>query len=261
MIFNGLKRGTIQYASDLHLNYRKQHTLNRLIKPLAPYLILAGDINDGVTDASRKYLQNLAKNFDQVIMIPGNHDFYHKIGPNAAALDLKQLERQINNLKVLLNEEHTISEMNLCIWGSTLWSYIPPEYHQHYAKNKSDYKHINSLTPEITNSWHQEAVNWLNQKSKEQTLNRQHNIIDNQIIIVTHHAPLINGTCHNMYLKNRLKWCNHAYCTDLTPLINNLPNTVVAWIFGHTHYNCQFQINGCNRNNNIWFLNHYHNSR
>lgn len=70
---------TIQYASDLHLemDINTQYLIENPIKKKADILILAGDITYlGVSYLANKVLDQLSDTFDEVLMIPGNHEFY-----------------------------------------------------------------------------------------------------------------------------------------------------------------------------------------
>lgn len=70
---------TLQYASDLHLEMKAntEYLLNNPIKKAADILILAGDITY-LEDSylANKVLDQLSDTFDEVMMIPGNHEFY-----------------------------------------------------------------------------------------------------------------------------------------------------------------------------------------
>lgn len=70
----------IQYASDLHLEFI-ENTLyleRSPIQPVADILLLAGDtgyLGDEVF-VKHPFLDWASKNYKQVIVIPGNHEFY-----------------------------------------------------------------------------------------------------------------------------------------------------------------------------------------
>lgn len=51
-----------------------------------------------------------------------------------------------------------------------------------------------------------------------------------QLVVVTHHAPSMQGTSHPMFDASPLA---HAFGT---PMDNLLAPPVAAWVYGHTHY-------------------------
>ena len=70
----------IQYASDLHLEFREnsKYLIKNPLKVTGEILILAGDIN---VFNDRDFLKNpfwdwASKNYKQVIVAFGNHEFY-----------------------------------------------------------------------------------------------------------------------------------------------------------------------------------------
>ena len=71
----------IQYASDLHLEFysNTDYIIKNHLKVTGEILILAGDIH---VINSEKYLENpfwdwASKNYKQVIVAYGNHEFYN----------------------------------------------------------------------------------------------------------------------------------------------------------------------------------------
>ena len=71
---------TIQYASDLHLEFRDntRYLSDNPIKPVRDILILAGDIGylDDDSYSVHTFWDWVADNFRQTLVIPGNHEFY-----------------------------------------------------------------------------------------------------------------------------------------------------------------------------------------
>ena len=62
--------------SDLHLRYEKnQELLLRLTDHKEDWLILAGDIGEGVSDLAFAF-ENLKKKFAKLIWVPGNHELW-----------------------------------------------------------------------------------------------------------------------------------------------------------------------------------------
>ena len=68
----------IQIASDLHIEYINQPIdVDDFIKPVAPILVLAGDIGSlYLYDQLHKFLSDLSNKFKHILYIPGNHEFY-----------------------------------------------------------------------------------------------------------------------------------------------------------------------------------------
>ncbi len=66
-----------QYVSDLHLEVGQQYSSYQ-IPPCAPYLILAGDISRIVPDYDDLsiFLAIQCQNFEKVLYVLGNHEFY-----------------------------------------------------------------------------------------------------------------------------------------------------------------------------------------
>lgn len=70
----------IQYASDLHLEFieNTRYLENNPIQPVADILMLAGDTSYLGDESFLKhpFWDWASKNYKQVIVIPGNHEFY-----------------------------------------------------------------------------------------------------------------------------------------------------------------------------------------
>ena len=66
----------ICYISDLHLEFRDEYFD---INNEADILILSGDIGNPYEDIYINFLIKISNNFDKIILITGNHEYYcHK---------------------------------------------------------------------------------------------------------------------------------------------------------------------------------------
>ena len=84
----------IQYASDLHLEFRDNSRWlkeNPLI-PIGEILVLAGDIGYLVDEnySGHPFWYFCAENFQQTIVVPGNHELYKDFDINDLHEDWQQ---------------------------------------------------------------------------------------------------------------------------------------------------------------------------
>lgn len=95
---------TIQFASDLHLefadnwSYLKQHPLEKV----GDVLVLAGDIGYLGDDNYSKhpFWELVADQFEQVLVVPGNHEFYKYF--DIAALSEGELMKTRSNVRSII---------------------------------------------------------------------------------------------------------------------------------------------------------------
>lgn len=226
----------LQIISDLHIEKWKviPKTLENIINPKAPNLIIAGDFgNVEDIDLYIKVLKMLCKLFKRVILVPGNHEYYSPkklwtMGQiNNILRDIPKLEG-CRNLIVLINR--SISIGNIMIYGSTLWTYCFPNFFKKMP--------IYTLTGNIPTILSAEAYNSLHYKAVADLINCIKVAKNNsmKLLVVTHHAPTFNGVLNKddielgpLNAKIMAKISHNDY------LINH--KEVVKWIYGHTSYN------------------------
>ena len=125
----------VQYASDLHLDHLASNIeFNSIVTPAAPILILAGDIASAWTSIYGKFLRWCSVNWQHVILIAGNHEYFcHRNYPRSR----QETEQHIRNLCRFHHNVHflqagqtyIIPNKNLVFIGATLYSNISKDIH------------------------------------------------------------------------------------------------------------------------------------
>lgn len=154
------------------------------------------------------------------------------------AAKLEKEKALSNKLIVLHQRRHDIQRLGVIILGCTLWSSVPKEAETVVAAKINDFKRIVGWTVQDHNAAHQLDLEWLNTQveiARGQIQSREMR----WIVVVTHHAPCINGTSHPEHTSSD---CNSAFATDV--LDHGCWGGVNLWVFGHTHYSTVFVRDG-----------------
>ncbi|MEO9871172.1 metallophosphoesterase [Ekhidna sp.] len=223
---------TIQYASDLHLEMdaNTQYLLENPIKKVADILILAGDITYlEESYLANKVLDQLSDTFDEVLMIPGNHEFYRFVFPIENIFP--DFEFKIRNNITYYNNKVIVRD-NVRMLMSTLFSKVSEKKQWSIERMISDF-HVSKyyentaekLSVNLFNTCHDQCKKFL----QEELLNE----FDGKTVIVTHHVPY-----NNYYIKDYPRF-NHdlseAFHVNMVPLMDSYK--IDHWISGHTHVN------------------------
>jgi 3',5'-cyclic AMP phosphodiesterase CpdA len=230
----------LQIASDLHLEhiYDDMDTVDftDLLIPSADILALAGDICTYDAKLLFPFLTWCSKNFQYVLWVPGNHEYYNKKGLSISDLDkfYQTACSQFSNVHYINN--HTCLIDKLLFIGTTLWSYIPQENADRVEKQLNDYKYIYSkagvrITVSDINRLYQTNLSFI---SQELETTQYKGYVP---IVITHHAPAMKGTSLSIY-ENSITNC--AFASDIRS--SNLPFTPKLWVYGHTHYNSHHKL-------------------
>ena len=218
----------LQIASDLHLEYDMPDDFKDIINPIAPILILPGDIgNLYKMDDLRKFITWCCDNFVAVIYIPGNHEYYKcfnlAIEPfYKLNFRLTELQNEFKNLYILRRQ--CIEINGIYIAGCTLWSYLKKPFLPLFIVR------IKGFNKFKYNEEHRKDLKFIKQiilKSKQD---------NKKLIIVTHHPPLFiqsSAKINDPY--------KSLYFTNLEYLLHK--NKVDTWICGHIHKNFDFKSN------------------
>lgn len=127
----------------------------------------------------------------------------------------------------------------LTVLGCTLWAALDPKDDDIHTWSITDFKRITGFKPDDFRKAHKRDVDWLVESLAE--LAREEP--DRQVLIMTHHAPTMDGTRDPKFNEGP-DLNGTAFATELTggPCWN--AEQVKVWMFGHTHWNCDFVREG-----------------
>lgn len=233
----------IQYASDIHINdWPKGTAFESFLVPVAPILVLAGDICSAWDPLYAPFLAWASRNWNKVILITGNHEYYCDTEPVRTIEETDQhiahLVKQFPNIVFLQNgSSYQVPGTRIRFVGATLWSAISPTIWDEIVGNKGDYKVIYNQVGLLTRKAVPADMCALHALHKSQLSSaiapQQHE----QLIVVTHHLPtklLLEEEYRNE------KW-NSCYASDDDDLF--VPN-IKVWICGHGHRATKLQVPG-----------------
>ncbi|TKA31331.1 hypothetical protein B0A50_02176 [Salinomyces thailandicus] len=207
--------------------------------PVAPYLILAGDIGNINDNAQYStFLQETCSKYRRVLLVPGNHEAYHMSRPAAQEAAVRLGDELgdrfvwMDKLRVDIHNGATI------ILGCTLYSHIPNKEALSCieASGVKDFGRIGEWSWEQHNAEHATDTLWLRQQlafiSEKQP--------DSRVIIVTHFPPTWDMTSANSRLHGDKRY---FFGSDVLDRFLYWPGAhlVTHWVFGHTHWNTTFR--------------------
>lgn len=220
----------IQYASDLHLEFRRAPP--RLV-PVAPILVLAGDIGNPTEPIYRTFLQECARKWRDVVVVAGNHEFYNKRDASKWLPDTVEerlaacraaAETAGDNVHFLERDRVTLD--GLAFLGCTLWSDVTG-VEARIERGMNDCRMICAegervARAEDLKTWHWRDRAWL---EGELAACREEG---RGAVVVTHHLPTYDLIA-SRYAGHPL---TAGFASSLDALICE---PVRGWICGHSH--------------------------
>ncbi|KAI0825032.1 Ser/Thr protein phosphatase protein [Trametes gibbosa] len=243
----------VQVLSDLHLEVPPP----KHIQHGKPYqfrfpaqsdtLALLGDIGITADDGLFDWIRTQLKRFKTVFFLSGNHESYGSSleESNRRLIDFSNqcqsthdratVEEPFGRFILLDRTRHDLSD-TVTILGCTLWSNIDPAHKCAVQLGLSDFSQIAGLTPSVYTSLHERDVSWLAQNIAAIATDEPHR----RVVIMTHHAPTVEGVSDPRYAESPIR---SAFSTELVggPCWQD---PVKMWLFGHTHWPCDFERKG-----------------
>lgn len=246
-------------ASDLHLEFGAIEIRN---DENADVLILAGDImlaeelynnpadrTEDIIPGSkadrarmyREFLYQCSREFNDVIYIAGNHEFYGGRW-NASLYHLREECNKHPNIHFL--ERETVDIMGVTFIGSTLWTDMnkgdPLTLHavrdmmNDFRTIRDDTNGYSKLRPATTAIRHRHSVDYI----KGVIENVREKGGEQKVVVVGHHAPSHRSIAPE-YVGQTLM--NGAFRSELDELIMDCPE-IKLWIHGHMHDTFDYMI-------------------
>ncbi|WP_332715801.1 metallophosphoesterase [Pelagibacterium mangrovi] len=228
--------------SDLHVDGKDRDFDLPFPPPDADVLVIAGDICDGFIEAVEWVKWQLMRNHPpSIVWVPGNHDFYGSINPQAD-LDAAIADCAMMGVTVLARGE--VVEMGgVRIVGATLWTDfaavsadpIDIATAQVWARNSMpDYRSIDiglrRLRPADTLAWHRDHRATLGRRLAKD--------FDGPTVVITHHAPHRNSLDDPAFPDPS----DGSFASDLGDMIERYRPDL--WIHGHLHWRRDYRIGG-----------------
>jgi hypothetical protein len=232
-MMNTLRRLRIQYASDLHLEIGTHFVGPALLKPVAPILVLAGDIGRPDKQSYHDIMKYCSRSWASVIIVAGNHEFYNTQPTHPTRKSdtvderlalIRSTVAEFPNVHFLERERMDIQ--GVAFLGCTLWTNAM--LNAGLAQSSmNDYRLISNdgvgpVTPAETTAWHMRDQAWLTTELAACAAT------ETPAVVVTHHLPSYDFIA-SRYAGSPMNFCFASSCDYL------LRPPVRAWIAGHTH--------------------------
>jgi predicted MPP superfamily phosphohydrolase len=207
-------------------------------------LILGGDIlcarhfkKDGpLKKVYNDFLQKCVKNFDEVLYINGNHEFYGYNVKGTFDVLAEHLPKEIHYL-----ENDYVKIKDWVFLGATLWTDFRNENAlemMEAAQCMNDYKVIRigsnyrKMNPDDTLGFHKKSKLFLQQKLEQ--------FKNDKVWVLTHHSP----SYQSIHPKYRTERINGSYASNLDDFILDNPQ-IKYFSHGHTHSSFDYFIGEC----------------
>jgi Icc-related predicted phosphoesterase len=251
----------IALASDLHLEFSDiilKNTENADVLVLSGDILVAEDLHNhpevhpndpvvipnlGRIQASaqrfRDFIKRCSFQFPHVVVIAGNHEFYH--GNWKASIQyLRDEYSKFTNVYFLEQELKTIDDVTFI--GGTLWTDCnkgdPLTLHalgdmmNDFRVIRNDELGFTKLRPAHTMHRHRQTMQFM--KVMLPTLT------NSKVVVVGHHAPS-PLSIHDRYKHNVHSLMNGGYMSDLSEFILDHPQ-IKLWTHGHMHQPFDYKI-------------------
>lgn len=261
-------RFRLQVISDVHLEQLNRKATNwkeELVQPMCDTVACLGDLCElQHGELWQEFVGYLAAHWRLVLLVNGNHEYHNDERLTVDELKARQREwlQQWPHVHWLDDSEWVVRRPDdgqpvVVVWGATFWSRVPAKHAAETERQLRDYhltwvpypfelpvettttqdepaevvKLERRLRVADTNQWHEAAVTRL----AEYLHTDHHHTVP--LIVLTHHAPLTQGTSSPRFELDRERALNSAFASHQAGLFHP---RVKLWAFGHTHWHADF---------------------
>lgn len=205
----------ILVVSDLHAEFWKD---DKVLYKLAPadMIVVAGDLGTYPWLASS--LQVLCERYDDVVFVPGNHEYYQS---SFELVDNLLYSLDFPGLHILTAKTGPQVIQGQRFVGDTLWFRRPKNYNPKWYQ-LNDFHQIIGIDEVYDRN--DRAIEFFEDE------------VDPETIVVSHHFPTPQSI-HPLFKSNPL---NQYFCCDIEYLIKE--ETPKMWIHGHTHFSFDYHV-------------------
>jgi predicted phosphodiesterase len=254
-------------TSDVHLEFADLDIVN---SESADVLILAGDIcvaadildltapgfmGLGRSTRIREFFTRCASEFQDVILIMGNHEHYHgDFATTQSRLQTMLTQEGLNRVHLL--EKSSVTIKGVIFSGGTLWTDMnrsDPDTMIQIADAMNDFRQIENSNRTV--SYRAHSGNTMTTRTRPGRLTPTDVVVDHSAcleyfesvvdsqptathVIVGHHAPSALSV-HSQYAGQHA--INGGYRSNLDSFIQQRPQ-IRLWCHGHTHHDFDYMI-------------------
>ena len=233
---------SIQILSDLHLEAPVAYDIFEIV-PAAPYLALLGDIGT-VKKHKADFLAFLTRQLAQfraVLFVPGNHEAYGSSWDEALET-LREFEQHVRkdasvgDFILLDREVFWLPGTDTAVLGCSLFSFVPPQSEMAVSFGLQDFFQTEGgWDVGKHNEAHKRDLAWLNAQVSDLEKKK-----DVKVIIFSHWSPSTDPK--SLDPRHIGSPITSGFSTDLSREKCFTSGNVKLWAFGHTHYNCDFEV-------------------
>ncbi|KAJ5793544.1 hypothetical protein N7457_000143 [Penicillium paradoxum] len=228
---------SFQILSDLHLETHSSYG-GFSFAQTASYLALLGDIGHVANNELFSFLEYQLSRYSIVFFLLGNHEPYHvsfKVAKSKMRSFQTSMDKRSQGKFVFLDQTRYDITRDLTVLGCTLFSRISPRQEFAVESRLVDFRDILRWTADDHNAEHESDLHWLNTQVSGIAKNEP----QRRIVVFTHHSPTVDPRCSDP--RHTGSEVSTGFATDLSSEECWTNSAVVAWGFGHTHFNCGFK--------------------